>query len=128
MTTIERKTVVEKYDEISRLETFDERREFFGKQSEEMRVALWFENIDRKTKGVELTAKQKEILDVIKRKFITLEFAASVRNKSEDGAPLEYQEIMNNASQLFGKDNLRDWFVILGESSTLKQDGFCRLK
>jgi hypothetical protein len=119
--TIDRKTVVEKYDEVSRLETRQERREFFGRQSEEMRVVLWLENIDRKTKGVELSAEQKEILDVIKKKFITVEFAQSVKGKSEADAGQEYNELMGKASQLLGKDNLREWFGILGDSSTLKK-------
>jgi hypothetical protein len=120
MTTIDRKTVMEKYDEFSRLETLGERRELFGKQSEEMRVALWLENIDRKTKGIELSAEQKKILDVIKRKFITVEFAESARGKSEEEAGPEYHEIMGKASQLLGKDNLRELFVILGDSNTLR--------
>lgn len=120
MTTINRKTVMEKYDEFSRLETLGERRELFGKQSEEMRVALWLENIDRKTKGKELSAEQKEILDVIKKKFITVEFAKSVRGKIEEEAGPEYDEIMSKAAQLLGKENLRELFVILGGSSTLK--------
>jgi hypothetical protein len=34
MTTIDQKTVMEKYDEFSRLETLTERRQLFGKQSE----------------------------------------------------------------------------------------------
>ena len=81
--TIDRKTVMEKYDAVSRLETLAERREFLGKQTEEMRVALWNENIDRKTKGVELSSEQKEILDVIRKKFNTVEFAKSVRGKTK---------------------------------------------
>ena len=128
MISIDPKSVMEKYDEVSRLETLDERKEFFGSQTEEMKVALWLENIDRKTKDVELSAEQKEILEVIKRKFITVEFAKSVRGKSEEEAPLEYHEIMSKASHLIGRDNLRDWFVILGESNTLKENSFCRLK
>ena len=128
MISIDPKSVMEKYDEVSRLETLDERREFFGSQTEEMKVALWLENIDRKTKDVELSAEQKEILEVIKRKFITVEFAKSVRGKSEEEAPLEYHETMSKATHLLGQDNLRDWFVILGENSTLKENSFCRLK
>lgn len=119
MTMIDRKTVVNKYDEVSRLETLSERREFLLKQSEEMKVALWLENINRKIKGIELTAEQKEILDVIKKKFITEEFAESARGKSEEEAEPEYNEIMSRASQLLGKDNLKELFVILGDSNTL---------
>lgn len=123
MTTIERKTVMEKYDEFSRLETLGERRELFGEQSEEMRVALWAENIDRKTKGKKLSAEQKEILDVVKKKFITVEFAKLARGKIEEEAGpefSEYNEIMSKATQLLGRENLRELFVILGDSSTLK--------
>ncbi len=119
---IDRKTVMDKYDEVSRLETFSERREFLLKQSEEMRVALWLENIDQKTKKIELTAEQKEILDVIKKKFITIEFAEFAKGKSEEEAEPEYNKIMNEASQLLGKDNLRELFVILGDSHTLIQN------
>ena len=116
---IDQKTVIEKYDEVSKFETLGERRNFLAEQSEEMRATLWIENINRKTKKIEMTAEQKEILDVIKKKFITAEFAESVRGKSEEEAGLEYNEIMNKASQLLGKDNLRDLFVILGDSNTL---------
>jgi hypothetical protein len=119
--TIDRKTVIEKYDEVSRLETRRERREFFGRQTEEMKVALWLENIDRKTKGTELSAEQKEILDDIKKKFMTVEFAQSVKGKSEAEAGQEYNEVMGKATQLLGKENLTDWFGILGDSSTLKR-------
>ncbi len=119
--TIDRKTVIEKYDEVSRLETLRERREFFGRQTEEMKVALWLENIDRKTKGTELSAEQKEILDDIKKKFMTVEFAQSMKGKSEAEAGQEFNEVMGKASQLLGKENLRDWFGILGDSSTLKK-------
>ena len=120
MTTINRKTVMEKHDEVSRLETPGERREFLLKQGAEMKVALWLENIDRKTKGRELSAEQKEILEVIKKKFITVEFAEFARGKSEEEAGPEYNEIMSKASRLLGKDNLRELFVILGDSSTLR--------
>jgi hypothetical protein len=119
--TIDRKTVIEKYDEVSRLETRRERREFFGRQTKEMKVALWLENIDRKTKGTELSAEQKEILDDIKKKFMTVEFAQSVKGKSEAEAGQEYNEVMGKATQLLGKENLTDWFGILGDSSTLKR-------
>lgn len=116
---IDRKTVVDKYDEVSKLETFSERKNFLLKQSEEMKVALWLENMNRKMKGIELTAEQKEILDVIKKKFITIEFAEFARGKSEEEAEPEYKEIMSRASQLLGRDNLRELFVILGDSNTL---------
>lgn len=120
MSTIDRETVMEKYDEVSRFETLNERREFLSKQSEEIRVALWMENIDRKTNGIELSIEQKTILDVIKKKFITVEFAEFAKGKSEEEAGQEYNEIMSKASQLLGKDNLRELFIILGDSSTLK--------
>ncbi len=119
--TIDRKTVIEKYDEVSRLETIEERREFLGRQTEEMKVALWLENIDRKTKGIELSVEQKEILDDIKKKFITVEFAKSVRGKNEADAGQEYNEVMGKASRLLGKKNLGDWFGLIGDSSTLKK-------
>lgn len=119
--TIDQKTVIEKYDEISRLATIPERQEFFRKQSEEMRVALWNENVDRKTKGVELSSEQKEILDVIRKKFNTVEFAKSVRGKKEADAGKEYNETLTKASQLLGKENMREWFGILGDSKTLEK-------
>ena len=120
MTTIDQKTVMEKYDEFSRLETLTERRQLFGKQSEEMRVALWLKNIDRKTQETEMSTEQKEVLDLIKKKFITVEFAESARGKMEEDAEPEYEEIMGKAEQLFGKDKLGDLFVILGDSNMLK--------
>lgn len=116
---IDQKTVIDKYDEISSLETLSERKEFLLKQNEEMKVALWLENINQKIKGKELTSEQKEILDVIKKKFITIEFADSARGKSEEEAGLEYNQIMSRANQLLGKDNLRELFVIIGDSNTL---------
>lgn len=125
MTTINQDTVTETYDEISRLETFNERREFLHAQSEEMRVSLWLENIERKTKWTELSTEQKEILEVIREKFITVEFAQSVKGKTESEAPPEYHEIMNRAMQLIGKDNLRELIFILGDSSTFKS--VCRI-
>ena len=54
MITIDRKTVMEKYDEIGRLETLGDRREFLLKQSKEMKAALWLENTDQKTKRMEI--------------------------------------------------------------------------
>lgn len=120
MTMIDRKTVSEKYDELSRLETSAERREFLGRQSDEMRVAVWLENIDRKTKTIELSAEQREILDVIKEKFITVEFFRSALGKSEEEADPEYLEIMQKANELLGRDNLRELFGIPGDSATLK--------
>ena len=81
---INQKTVREKYDEVSRLQTLGERRKFLRNQSEEMKVALWLENIDRKTQGIEISPEQKEILDNIKKKFITVEFAEFARGKSEE--------------------------------------------
>lgn len=119
---IDQKTIMEKYNEVSRLETLSERREFLVEQSEDMKVAIWLENINRKTKGMELTAEQNEILDVIRKKFITVEFAESARGKSEEEAEPEYNEIMSRASQLLGKDNLKELFVILGDSNTLTRN------
>ncbi len=122
MSSIDRETIMEKYDDVSRFETLAERREFLSKQTEEMRVALWMENIDRKTDRIELSAEQKEILDIIKKKFITVEFADFARGKSEEEAEPEYKEIMGRASQLLGQGNLRELFVILGDSNTLIQN------
>ncbi len=116
---IDSQTVKGKYDEVSNLETLSERREFLSKQSEEMKVALWLENINQKIKGIELTTEQKEILDIIREKFITVKFAESVKGKNEEAAEPEYKEIMSKASQLLGKENLREFFVILGDSNTL---------
>lgn len=120
MTKIKRKTVAEKYDEISRLETFNERRKFLDEQSDEMRTALWLENLERKTKDMELSAEQKEIIAVIKSKFMTVEFAQAAKGKSEEEADAEYHEKMMKASQLFSKEAFRELFAILGDSSTLK--------
>ena len=106
MITIDRKTVMEKYDEIGRLETLGDRREFLLKQSKEMKAALWLENTDQKTKRMEMSAEQKEILDVIKKKFTTVEFAEFAKGKSEEEAGPEYIEVMTKAIQLLGKDNL----------------------
>ena len=119
--TIDRKTVIEKYDEVSRLETLSERREFFGKQTEEMRVALWQENIDRKTKEVELSSEQKETLDVIRKKINTVEFFRSNYGKKEADAGAEYHQIMGKALQLFGQEMVNDLFGTLGDSKTLKK-------
>lgn len=116
----DREKVLEKYDEVSRLKTHGERREFLGKQTNEMKTALWLENIDRKTKEIKMSAEQKEILEIIKKKFITAEFAQSAKGKSEADAGQEYNEIMNKAGQLLGRDNLREWFVVLGDGNTLK--------
>ena len=113
--------VSDKFYEISRLETMDERKEFLSKQSYEMRIALWHENIDRKTKKLQLSAEQEEIVDVVKRKFITVEFAKSASGMNEADAPQEYQEIMGKASQLLGKEMMRDLFGILGDTKTLKK-------
>jgi hypothetical protein len=52
---------------------------------------------------------------------MTVEFAQSVKGKSEAEAGQEYNEVMGKATQLLGKENLRDWFSILGDSSTLKR-------
>ena len=121
MATINKKIVLEKYDEVSHLETLGERREFLLKQSEEMKVALWQENIDQKTKGINLSAEQKEILNVIKKKIITVEFAESVKGKSEEDAGSEYNETMSKASRLLGREMLRELFIILGDSNTFKE-------
>ena len=126
--TIDRETVVEKYNEISRLETLNERRKFLNKQNEEMKIALWLENIDRKAKDMELSEEKKEILDVIKRKLITVEFAGFAKGKEESEAPPEYIEFMTKASQLLGQDNFRDLFGILGDGGTLKEICFNPLK
>lgn len=116
MNSIDQKEITEKYEEISLLETLAERRESLHKQSEEMRVNLWLENIDRKTKEMALSDEQKEILEVIKKKFVTVEFAESVRGKSEEEAEPEYHQIMAQAAELLGKDNLRELLFILGDS------------
>jgi hypothetical protein len=118
---IKQKLIIEKYDEISLLETLDERREFLLEQSEEMKVNLWLENIKRKTKAMELSDEQREILEVIKQKFVTVEFAESVKGKSEEETEPEYHRIMAQAVELLGKDNLRELLFILGGSGNLKQ-------
>jgi hypothetical protein len=118
--TVDRNTVIKKYDEVNRLETIGERREFLGKQSEEMKIALWLENIDRKTEGAELSAEQSEIIDVIKEKFVTVEYARSVKGTSEADASDEYKELMSKANKLLGKKLMGELFGILGDIKTLK--------
>ena len=121
MRTLDRKIVVEKYDEVSRLGTLDERRELLVNQSHEMRTALWQENIDRKTKEVELSAEQKEIIDTIRTRFITVEFGKFAHGTDETDAVQEYHNIMGKASQLLGKQLMRELFVGLGGSIILKK-------
>ncbi len=121
MKTIDSNLIVEKYDEISRLETRGERINFLNKQTKEMRTHLWQENIDRKTKGSELSAEQKEIIDIIKKKFITVEFADFARGKEETDAGPEYNEIMGKASQLLGREMMGELFGIIGDGKTLKR-------
>lgn len=118
---INQKMVSEKYDEINRLGTVAERKEFLSKQSYEMRNALWHENIDRKTKELTLSAEQREIIDVVRKKFITEEFAKSAFGTNEEDAPQEYKEIMGRASRLLGKEMMRDLFGILGDTKTLEK-------
>lgn len=113
--------VSEKYDEINRLGTIAERGEFLSKQNDEMRNALWHENIDRKTKELTLSVEQKEIIDLVRKKFITVEFAKSVFGMNEEDAPQEYKEIMGRASQLLGKEMMGDLFVFMGDSKTLER-------
>ena len=117
----EQKMVSEKYDKINRLGTVAERKEFLSKQTYEMRTALWHENIDRKTKDVTLSVEQKEIIDVVRKKFITVEFAKSASNTNEADAGQDYKEIMGRANQLLGKEMVRDLFGILGDSKTLEK-------
>ena len=118
---IDPKIVSEKYDEISRLETRSERGAVLSKQTFEMRVALWNENVDRKTKELDLSSEQKEILDVIRKKINTVEFLKSNYGKNEVDAGAEYHQIMGKALQLFGQEMLNDLFGILGDSKTLKK-------
>ncbi len=120
MTTIDPKTVVEKYDEINRLETRSERIELLNKQSDEMRIALWQENIDRKTKGVELSAEQKEIIDTVSKKVFTVEFFRSARGTDEADAGEEYHDIMGKANRLLGREMMGELFGIMGDSKTMK--------
>jgi hypothetical protein len=120
MRTIDPKTVTEKYDEISQLEARNKRIELLNKQSDEMRVALWQENIDRKTKSLELSAEQKEIIDTIRNNFFTAEFFKSAAGKSETDAGQEYQNIMGKASQLLGRELMGELFGIIGDSKTMK--------
>lgn len=120
MKRIDPKTVVEKYDEINNLKTRSERMEFLNRQTEEMRVSLWQENIDRKTESVELSEQQKEVIDAIRKKFITLEFAKSARGKDEADAGQEYHDIMGKASQLLGRKMMGELFGIMGDSKTMK--------
>ena len=120
MSTIDRKTVVEKYDEINQLETRTERLELLNKQSDEMRIALWQENIGRKTKGVELSAEQKEIIETVSKKVFTVEFFRSAKGKNEEDAGEEYHDIMGKANQLLGSQMLTELFGIIGDSKTMK--------
>jgi hypothetical protein len=120
MSTIDPKTVVEKYDEINNLETRNERLELLNKQSDEIQVALWQENVDRKTKSLELSEEQKEIIDTVIKKFFTVEFRESVRGKAESDAGQEYQEIMGKANELLGGQMMGELFGIIGDSKTMK--------
>ena len=114
------KIVSEKYDEISRIEDITERTAVLANQTEEMKVALWNENVDRKTKGLDLSSEQKEILDVIRTKVNTVEFHRLRRSNKKADAGKEYYETMAKASQLLGEENIREWFGIMGDSKTLK--------
>ena len=120
MITIDPKTVVEKYDEINHLEDRRERIELLNKQSDEMRVALWRENIDRKTKSLELSAEQEEIIDTVRKRFLTVEFLKSARGKEEADAGEEYHDIMGKASQLLGREIMTELFGNIGDSKTMK--------
>jgi hypothetical protein len=120
MKTTHPKTVSEKYDEINHLETRSARIGLLNKQSEEMRVSLWHENIDRKTKGVELSAEQKEIIDTVRRKVFTVEFFKSAHGTDEADAGQEYHDIMGKASQLLGTELMGELFGIIGDSKTMK--------
>jgi hypothetical protein len=121
MKTFDPQTAAQKYDEINRLETRTERMELLHKESEEMKVALWLENIDRKTKGKELSAEQQEILEVIKEKFITVEFFESAKGKGgEEEAGEEYSEIMGRASRLLGREMMSELLGIMGDSQNMK--------
>jgi hypothetical protein len=120
MRTIDPKTVIEKYDEINQLKTRSERIELLNNQSEEMQVALWLENIDRKTKSLELSAAQKQIIDTVRKKFFTVEFRVSARGTEEANAGQEYQDIMGKASQLLGRGMMGELFGIIGDSKTMK--------
>lgn len=119
--TIDRKAVMEKYDEISRLETMSERRDFFGKQTAEMKAALWHENIERKTSGVVLSAEQKEILDVIRNKYITAEFYKLPADKRDANLMQEFKEAQTKAMQLLGKELMGELMAVLGDSKTLQK-------
>ena len=118
---INKKMVSEKYDEVSRLDTIAERKEFLAKQSDEEQNALWQENINRKINELTLSVEQKEIIELVRRKFFTVEFAKSVFGMNEEDAPQEYKEIMGRASHLLGKEIMRELFGIIGNSKTLKE-------
>jgi SAM-dependent MidA family methyltransferase len=120
MKTVDQKSVVEKYDEINRLEARSERIELLNKQSDEMQIALWQENIDRKTKSLELSEEQKEVIDTVRKKFFTVEFRKFARGKEEANAGQEYQDIMGKASQLLGREMMGELFGIIGDSKTMK--------
>jgi hypothetical protein len=119
--TIDRKTVTEKYDEVSRLETMSERQDFFRKQTAEMKAALWQENIDRKTSGIVLSAEQKEILDVMRNKFLTAEFFTIPADKRDANTMQEFKETQAKAMQLFGKELTGELLAVLGDRKTLKK-------
>ena len=125
--TIDKTTVSEKFNEVSKLTTLNDRRKFFGKQSEELRTDLWHKNIAEKTKNLNLSAEQEEIIDSVKDKFMTVEFAKSVRSKTEAEAPKEYHEIMNRAKELLGEELFFDLFLILGNSDVLEPN-MCRTR
>lgn len=124
---IDEKTIGEKYDKVSKLTTLNDRRKFFVKQSEELGVALWHKNIAEKTQNLDLSTEQKEIIGLVKDKFITVEFAKSVRGKTELEASEEYHEIMTRAKQLLGDELFLDLFLILGSSDVLEPN-MCGIK
>ncbi len=119
---IDSQTVIEKYDQVSKMESIAERRKFLTSQSEEMRAALWLKNIEKKTEGIDLSAEQIEIIEIIKEKFVTVEYAKSVKGTSEADAGDEFKQIMGKAMKLLGKDMMRDLFWLLGDSKTVKMN------
>lgn len=120
MKTIDPQATAEKYDEINRLETRGERIELLNKQTEEMRIALWLENVSRKTENLQLSAEQKDIIEAVKEKYFTVEFFKSARGRDEADAGPEYHEIMGRASRLLGREMMGELFGIMGDSKTMK--------
>lgn len=121
-TTVDSKTVAEKYEEVSKLKKRTERQEFIRQQTPEMLVALWNLHFDRKLKEMELTDAQKRHVEKI-RLLVTVEFIIEAKGSQpyEKAAFVEFNNAMMEAFQLFTKQQINELFYILGDSKTLEK-------